>query len=256
MAQPIPIHYYRKSERDSRECRKFLHGYDNLIKHFLPENFPFPTRQRDWELFQVLKQIPTDNTKIRVLDTGSFNTFTGFWLATYTERPVVSDLLPQRFFKSTLRYSGFLPRKKNELFFLRWKSILRKGAPHLSIKNIDLLNIPYPHSTFDYITSISVIEHIENTGKALAQMYRCLKPGGKLLITTDCHQTGLPFSKGVRFRSIEELEKLFKEYSVTSSYVTPSFDKENWCYNKKGVILAFIEISKPKTSDPPNQRIN
>lgn len=254
MDQPLPIDYYRKSERDSKECRDFLLRYDKRVKQYLPDNFPFPTRQRDWELFKVLQKIPTDDAKIKILDTGSFNTFTGFWLAAFTENPVVSDLLLQRFFKSALRYSGLLPRKKNELFYLKWRSILRRGAPNLSIKNIDLLNIPYPSSRFDYITSISVIEHIIETEKALEQMYRCLKPGGKLLITTDCHQTGLPFSNGVRFRSVEELEQLFKEYPVTSSYAAPSFDQENWCYNKNGVILAFIEITKPLHTDTPNAK--
>ncbi len=256
MDRPLPIYYYRKSERDSKECRDFLLRYDKQVKQHLPDNFPFPTRQRDWELFKVLQKIPTDNAKIKILDTGSFNTFTGFWLAAFTESPVVSDLLSQRFFKSALRYLGFLPRKKNELFYLKWRSILTRGAPNLFIKNIDLLNIPYPGSSFDYITSISVIEHIEKTEIALEQMYRCLKPGGKLLITTDCHQTGLPYSKGVRFRSVEELEQLFKDYPVTSSYAAPSFDKENWCYNKSGVILAFIEISKPNITDSPSEKID
>ena len=254
MDHPLPIDYYSKSERDSKACRDFLQRYDKRVKQYLPDNFPFPTRQRDWELFKVLQKIPTDNAKIKILDTGSFNTFTGFWLAAFTENPAVSDLLLPRFFKSALRYSGLLPRKKNELFYLKWRSILRRGAPNLSIKNIDLLNIPYPSSRFDYITSISVIEHIEETEKALEQMYRCLKPGGKLLITTDCHQTGMPFSNGVRFRSVEELEQLFKDYPVTSSYADPSFDKENWCYNKKGVILAFIEITKPHHTDTPNAK--
>ncbi len=248
MAPPLPIHYYRKIERGSETCRDYLVGYDKVIKRLLPDNFPYPTRQRDWELYQVLRQIPLNNTKIKVLDTGSFNTFTGLWLATYTENPVVSDLLYQRLYKSVLRFTGLLPRKKNELFYLKWTSLLKKCAPNLSMENIDLLNISYSDSTFDYITSISVIEHIRNTERAVKEMYRCLKPGGKLLITTDCHQEGLPLTHGVRFRSVDELEKLFRHYPVTSNYAPPDFGKENWCYNKEKVILAFIEITKLETA--------
>ena len=87
MDRPLPIYYYRKSERDSKECRDFLLRYDKQVKQHLPDNFPFPTRQRDWELFKVLQKIPTDNAKIKILDTGSFNTFTGFWLAAFTKVP-------------------------------------------------------------------------------------------------------------------------------------------------------------------------
>jgi SAM-dependent methyltransferase len=39
---------------------------------------------------------------------------------------------------------------------------------------------------FDFITCISVIEHIPNDGNAVNAMWRMLKPGGRLLITVPC----------------------------------------------------------------------
>ncbi|WP_415910605.1 class I SAM-dependent methyltransferase [Oleiharenicola sp. Vm1] len=50
--------------------------------------------------------------------------------------------------------------------------------------------MPYANGSLDTIVSISVIEHIPAIERALAEMYRCLKPGGRLLITTDCDREG------------------------------------------------------------------
>lgn len=49
----------------------------------------------------------------------------------------------------------------------------------------DALGLSYKDCTFDYIVSISVIEHISGSGdsRAISEMWRVLKPGGKLILT-------------------------------------------------------------------------
>jgi SAM-dependent methyltransferase len=42
----------------------------------------------------------------------------------------------------------------------------------------DLFKLPFPDSTFDYVFSIYVLEHIPNPERAISEMYRVLKPGG------------------------------------------------------------------------------
>ncbi|HEV7660401.1 MAG TPA: methyltransferase domain-containing protein [Allosphingosinicella sp.] len=44
----------------------------------------------------------------------------------------------------------------------------------------------YRADSFDLITSISVVEHIPDDSGAIAQMWRLLRPGGRLLLTLPC----------------------------------------------------------------------
>jgi SAM-dependent methyltransferase len=48
--------------------------------------------------------------------------------------------------------------------------------------------IPYEDNTFDYVFIKSVIEHICNTDLFLSEIYRVLKPGGKVIILTPDYQ--------------------------------------------------------------------
>lgn len=42
--------------------------------------------------------------------------------------------------------------------------------------------LPYPDDTFDCICSMGVLHHVSNTPKAVGEIYRCLKPGGRLIV--------------------------------------------------------------------------
>lgn len=58
-------------------------------------------------------------------------------------------------------------------------------------KKVDLEvdNIPYPDNYFDFIFSKSVIEHIFNTEHLFKEMYRVLKPDGKIIIMTPDYES-------------------------------------------------------------------
>lgn len=51
------------------------------------------------------------------------------------------------------------------------------------IRNEDLTRTSFDNNQFDYILSFDVFEHIPNYRKALAECFRCLKPGGILLFS-------------------------------------------------------------------------
>jgi ubiquinone/menaquinone biosynthesis C-methylase UbiE len=56
---------------------------------------------------------------------------------------------------------------------------------HLSNVNIALQQVEkldFPSATFDAVTCFGLFPHLENKQKALSQMNRVLKPGGKLII--------------------------------------------------------------------------
>lgn len=48
--------------------------------------------------------------------------------------------------------------------------------------NMDITQIPYPDSYFDLIICNHVLEHIPEDGKAIKELYRVLKKGGKAII--------------------------------------------------------------------------
>lgn len=53
----------------------------------------------------------------------------------------------------------------------------------------DITNINLADSSVDFITCYHILEHIEHDSKAMAELYRVLKPGGTALIQT-------PYKKG------------------------------------------------------------
>lgn len=123
---------------------------------------------------------------------------------------------------------------------------LKRSAPgKVNFRNVDLTNMGFESDSIDCITSISVIEHIPNVEKAISEMYRCLRVGGKLYLTTDSTPTPTAYHQGVRFFSPDELSCIFKDYPVTSPFEDPDFSEENWCYEKNTpLVTCFVEITK------------
>lgn len=52
----------------------------------------------------------------------------------------------------------------------------------------DTIQIPFADNSFDVITSLDMIEHIEDDSSAIREMHRVLKPGGQLIIFTPAYQ--------------------------------------------------------------------
>ncbi len=58
------------------------------------------------------------------------------------------------------------------------------SAPDLTLDIGDLnQSLPYPTGSFDLITCVEGIEHLENPFHAIREFSRILKPGGKLILT-------------------------------------------------------------------------
>jgi len=57
-------------------------------------------------------------------------------------------------------------------------------VPGIEFKRADLnQSLPYPSASFNLITCIEGLEHLENPFNAIREFYRVLKPGGKVLIS-------------------------------------------------------------------------
>lgn len=60
----------------------------------------------------------------------------------------------------------------------------RKNCPGVQFEICPLEQMPYADESFDAITSTDVLEHVRDETTALNELYRVLKPGGRLIITT------------------------------------------------------------------------
>lgn len=54
------------------------------------------------------------------------------------------------------------------------------------VRNESVTRLTFPDATFDHILCFDVLEHVPDYAKGLAECFRCLRPGGKLLF-------GVPF---------------------------------------------------------------
>jgi SAM-dependent methyltransferase len=59
---------------------------------------------------------------------------------------------------------------------------------HFSLASLD--RTPYPPACFDVVYCISVLEHTRNFDQILAELFRILVPGGRLLVTFDISLDG------------------------------------------------------------------
>jgi len=57
-----------------------------------------------------------------------------------------------------------------------------------NVKYGDALSIPFENETFDVVTLLDIIEHIEDDSKALKESMRVCKAGGMILIFVPAHQ--------------------------------------------------------------------
>jgi len=71
--------------------------------------------------------------------------------------------------------------------FLEGLSFCRKRVPSASLYQVDILALPF-EDEFDIVGAFDVLEHIEDDEKALAETYRALKAGGKLILTVPAHR--------------------------------------------------------------------
>jgi len=58
--------------------------------------------------------------------------------------------------------------------------------PQCQLGSLLIEDLPFAHESFDAVTSISVVEHIHEDKKAIENIWRLVKPGGRLLLSVPC----------------------------------------------------------------------
>ena len=57
-----------------------------------------------------------------------------------------------------------------------------------NVRNADLLELPFAAETFDVVTALDVLEHLDDDTAALREFWRVLKPGGRAFIFAPAHR--------------------------------------------------------------------
>jgi len=69
----------------------------------------------------------------------------------------------------------------------------RKARPHLPFTKADALNLPFADNEFDVATISFGLRNTADISKALAEMWRVVKPGGRIVITEFSTPAFAPF---------------------------------------------------------------
>lgn len=135
-------------------------------------------------------------------------------------------------------------------------------------------HLPFADRTFDRVVAVAVLCFIPQTDRAIAEMARVLKPGGRLVIGelgrwslwTAIRRArawlGAPTWKAARFRTVVELRRLLERHGLTvreirGSIYYPPFDLaalllghlDLWFGRQTTFGAAFIVLSATKTLD-------
>lgn len=68
---------------------------------------------------------------------------------------------------------------------------------HVHFAQADILRLPYPAESFDVVVAANVIHLLDEPLRALAQLDRVCKPGGRIIIPTYMNQTDKGRTNGV-----------------------------------------------------------
>jgi len=165
-------------------------------------------REREWEFYTTFYSADLKNTDI-VLDTGAYNTYFCVFLKGYVKKIYSTD---------NFYWAGRDSIKKLNLPSPeQWMAEINRVEPDkLTAQKADLMNLPFENNKFDKIFCISVIEHLKDDLRGMEEMFRTLKPGGILLLTTEVNKRlNKPYSETdetyYRIYGYEQIMNLIKE---------------------------------------------
>src|SRR5437773_9855832 len=133
--------------------------------------------------------------------------------------------------------------------------------PALEIKRADLGGtLPYPDQSFDYITCLEGLEHIENPQQAIREFARLLRPGGHLIssvpniLNIEERLKWLIYGYTSHFKPItrEGRERLRAEHDnreEIAAHVNPiGYSELRYIMEKYGFEIASVHRDKPKAN--------
>ena len=113
--------------------------------------------------------------------------------------------------------------------------LTQKRFKHLNLngdfREADAQSLPFPENTFDCVCSMGVLHHVPNTQKAVDEIFRVLKPGGRLIVMF-YHKNSAKYQFNYRVRSI-----------ITGKPVQKLADEFDGIGNPKGAVYSKSELA-------------
>jgi len=109
-----------------------------------------------------------------------------------------------------------LSRRLAHMANIRFVGVDIVKRPYVS-HQLDITETPFSSASFDAVICIHVLEHIEDDYKAIAELYRLLKPGGWAMITVPIDLDSETYEDS-RIVSPEERKKHFGEAEHVRAY--------------------------------------
>ena len=76
------------------------------------------------------------------------------------------------------------------------------------------LEMPFEDNTFDFVWTLESGEHMPDKTKFLAECYRVLKPGGKMILATWCHRETNSLAGELTSDEIAHLKEIYRVYCL------------------------------------------
>jgi SAM-dependent methyltransferase len=167
-----------------RNKKKFKKLMDQKLKENkvrIEHSFLIKTHhEREWEFYTSYYNAELKDTDM-VLDTGAYNTYFCVFLKDYVKKIYSTD--------------SFYWAERNHVKELnlplpgQWMDKINGIEPaKLAAREEDLTNLSFENDKFDKIFCISVIEHVKDDLVGMKEMFRVLRPGGILLLTTEVNK--------------------------------------------------------------------
>ncbi|ASK31543.1 SAM-dependent methyltransferase [Chryseobacterium sp. T16E-39] len=86
------------------------------------------------------------------------------------------------------------------------------------VKNINVLNIPYENSYFDMVICNHVLEHIDDDQKAMREILRVLKPGGKAILQVPISKNNLETHEDSTISDPQKRKEFFGQFDHVRLY--------------------------------------
>ena len=214
--------------------------------------FAHPDKVKSWDTYKMVKIISEGDRSSFILDVGCNGS------------PILS-ILKRLGFKNLYGCDLFLkkiPSTLTEIVYPLYRPIIEiyeDKAINISIQNLEKTN--FQDKMFDYITSLSVIEHGVNIENYFKEMNRIMKKGGILLTSTDYWPDKILNIIKTKHNhrndpdnvfSKEEIEKdVLKAAELNDLILTEpidfSFENKVVHYNVTGLDYTFIFFALKKT---------
>lgn len=239
------------------DTKGYKYSAENFIPVLLPQihdsgNFDYLEHYKtDSELFDYFEERSGgtlhDEQRVREYILSRIDSNSKFILDVGCGRAwLAAELTPKNIFVCSLDASQTNPTKALELY---------SNENHSAIV-ADALKLPFEDNSFDSIVASEIIEHVEDPSKFVKGLIRCLKPGGKLIITT-------PYKEVLRYSLCIHCNKMtpinahlhsFDEQKLKNLYDSGSFKWHNFgnkalLHMRTHVILKYLPFILWKAVD-------